>query len=114
MSDLNQMTQRVKAGIDLEAYREQISFLINEFATGVQKNDAKGPICCFYVCEPWAIPQKLILDGFQNYAHLDTERVIGCSRGCLPVGEEITETMRRYADKLCNGCVADARRILRK
>ena len=107
------MTTRVKAGIDVEVYREIMSFLIQDHEAKDRLNGGHGPICCFYTCGPKEIPKYARNDSFRNCAGPETKAVMGCSRGCV-AHEDLENDIRVYSRKLCRECVEEARRLVER
>lgn len=107
MSDLNQMTTRVKSGLDLQFCLELMLVCIHNY-----ENGGEGPICCFYVCKRNEIPDEMILDNFTDNAGSSKALVVGCSKGCLPAAQ-IKQDVKFYRKILCKECVEDARKVIK-
>ena len=104
MSDLNQLIGSMKSGQGAPQYA--IEHFLNLFGQGHD-----GPICCFYTgqfkevvrLQRYFDPKDLI-----SFALNKDEEVVGCSRGVLPF-EEWAENPGLYRERLCTGCVEEAR-----
>lgn len=103
MSDLYQMVKLAKSG-DIERTE-----LIRERVEALERQ-RRGPICCFFTSQKKDVlnDKHLDLSDFMMPECSDDEVVIGCSRGCVP----LSEARSTYSPKLCEPCVAEARKYL--
>lgn len=107
MSDLNQMTTRVKSGLDLQCYLEQMLICIDNY-----ESSGEGPVCCFYVCKRNGVSDEMISVNFKDRADSSEELVVGCSKGCLPAAQ-VKQNIKLYRKMLCEECVKDARKVVK-
>ena len=108
MSDLNQLINAYKEGKKLEELREPMLTIIRKYV-----NNQIGPQCCFWIGKLEDLNDDNFKEGyidydFKNYARKSDDLIIGCSRGCL----SIEDLGKIYFEKLCKGCIDEAKKIL--
>jgi hypothetical protein len=100
MSDLNQLIRAYKESPS-EELRKLMAVIIQRYE--IFQN---GPACCFWIGKLEDLNDEefrkgYVEDDFRNYAEINDDLIIGCSRGCV----NYRNYRKTYLEKLCKECV---------
>jgi hypothetical protein len=108
MSDLNQLIRAYKENPS-EELRKLMAAIIERY-----EFFQSGPACCFWVGKLKDLSKRKFIEGyiklddFKNYAEVNDDFLVGCSRGCISY-----KCIEIYSEKLCRECVDEAKKILK-